>query len=133
MTADVEPFAEVNLAAEPDFRLGVLEICPSACRVRAGDTDQRLEPRVMQVLVTLARRPDQTVTRDQLIEACWGGRIVSDDAVNRVVAQVRALGRSADPQPFALETVPKVGFRLTRAEAAPPDGERTTSRTLAAS
>jgi TolB-like protein/DNA-binding winged helix-turn-helix (wHTH) protein/Flp pilus assembly protein TadD len=112
MSTAVAPPLEIDLAAEPDIRLGGLEVSPAACRVRAGGVEQRIEPRVMQVLVLLARRQGQTVTRDQLIEACWGGRIVSDDAVNRVVAQLRALARSLEPPPFDLETVPKVGFRL---------------------
>ena len=110
-----EPPRAVDLASEPDFRLGGLLVSPSACRVRAGGTDQRVEPRVMEVLLVLVRHADHTVSRDQLIDACWGGRIVSDDAVARVVAQVRALARSLEPAPFMLETVPKVGFRLTPA------------------
>jgi tetratricopeptide (TPR) repeat protein len=73
----------------------------------------------MEVLVVLARQAGRTVSRDQLIDACWGGRIVSDDAVNRVLAQVRALARLQDPPPFVLETVPKVGVRLIPGAAAP--------------
>src|SRR5579875_1533518 len=109
---DSEGGEEVDLAARGDFDLGGLTVSPSSCRVREGEREQRIEPRVMQVLVFLAARPGQTVTRDQLIDACWGGRIVSDDAVNRVLSQVRALGRAFEPYGFALETIPRVGFRL---------------------
>ena len=116
MTTAAEPSAAVDLAQEADFRLGGLFISPSAGRVRAGDAEQRVEPRVMEVLVVLVRNAGRTVSRDQLIEACWGGRIVSDDAVNRVLAQVRALARLMEPPPFALDTVPKVGVRLIPAQ-----------------
>jgi TolB-like protein/DNA-binding winged helix-turn-helix (wHTH) protein len=108
---------EVDLASERDFTLGPLGVSPSSCRVRVGRREQRVEPRVMQVLVVLARRLGETVTRDQLIEACWGGRAVTDDAVNRVLAQVRALSRTLDPPPFNLETLPRVGVRLILREA----------------
>ena len=118
MTSAHQPPAGVDLGREPDFRLGGLLVSPSAASVRAGAATQRVEPRVMQVLVVLARHAGRTVTRDQLIDACWGGRIVGDDAVSRVIAQVRRLGRIQDPPPFVLDTVPKVGFRLIPAEAA---------------
>jgi DNA-binding winged helix-turn-helix (wHTH) protein/tetratricopeptide (TPR) repeat protein len=102
---------KIDLAQEADFVLGGLRISPSACRVASGGDEERIEPRVMEVLIVLARSAGRTVTREQLIEACWDGRAVSDDAVTRVIAKLRALGR-ADPPHFTLETIPKVGFRL---------------------
>jgi DNA-binding winged helix-turn-helix (wHTH) protein len=116
MTSAAEPPAAIDLAQEADFRLGGLHVSPSTARVRWSGGEQRVEPRVMEVLVVLARHAGRTVTRDQLIDACWGGRIVSDDAVNRVLAQVRGLARLTEPAPFVLETVPKVGVRLLPAE-----------------
>lgn len=102
----------VDLAKAKDFRLGRLLVCPSGGVVRLGEREERVEPRVMQVLVVLAGAAGQTVSREELIAACWGGRFVSDDAVARAVAQVRSLARGVDPAPFMLETIPKVGFRL---------------------
>ena len=112
--------AKIDLAHEADFVLGGLRISPSACRVASGDKEERVEPRVMEVLIVLACHAGRTVTREQLIDACWGGRAVSDDAVTRVIARVRALGRETEPPHFSLETLPKVGFRLTVA-ARPAD------------
>ncbi len=112
MTADHDPEPNVDLAHEADFALGAMQVRPSASRVRVGDRDVRVEPRVMQVLVVLTRAGGATVTRDALIEACWGGRIVSDDAISRIIAKVRALARLSEPPAFVLETLPKVGFQL---------------------
>lgn len=103
---------KLDLAQEPDFRLGDLLVSPSTGRVRRPGADRRVEPRVMEVLVVLGRAQGRTVTREQLIDACWEGRVVSDDAIARIVGKVRALGRSLNPPPFELETIPKVGFRL---------------------
>lgn len=107
---------KLDLAQEPDFRLGGLLVSPSTGRVRGSGADRRVEPRVMEVLVVLGRARGRTITREQLIDACWDGRIVSDDAVARIVGKVRALGRSIKPAPFELETIPKVGFRLIERE-----------------
>lgn len=119
----------MRLAHEPDFWLGRLWVSPSSCRVRMDGLDRRLEPRVMQVLVALARAHGATVTRDELVDACWDGRIVGDDAINRVVGKVRGLGRVGDPPPFGLQTISRVGFRLIAAE--PPAPPRPTPADLA--
>lgn len=112
----------IDLAREADFQLGKLTLCPSACRVLAGGREQRVQPRVMEVVVMLVRNAGRTVTRDELIDACWAGRIVSDNAVNRILAQVRSLARLVDPPPFTLQTVPKVGVRLVPAQGSSQDG-----------
>ena len=56
------------------------------------------------------------VSRDDLIAACWDGRIVSEDAINFVVAQLRKLAQRTGA--FRLETIARVGYRLV-AEGAP--------------
>ena len=70
----------------------------------------------MQVLAALARMQDRVVSRDDLIEACWGGRIVGEDAINRCIGRLRRLAENVDGS-FAIETVARVGYRLTAATA----------------
>lgn len=106
-----------TLAETEDFRLGGMVVSPSTGRVLVEGEPTRVEALTMAVLVTLARAEGATVSRDALIQACWGGRIVSDDAVGRAIAKVRALERCATPAPFTLETVPKIGYRLIGAFA----------------
>src|SRR5262245_32582591 len=67
----------------------------------------------MQVLVVLARRRGQVVSRDQLIEECWAGRVVGEDAINRCIARVRRLAEAHGG--FSIETIARVGHRLTEA------------------
>src|SRR5262245_47064948 len=102
----------VDLAQEPDFALGPLQVRPSSREVlpAAGEREV-LEPRVMQVLVALARRPDQVISRDQLIDACWAGRVVGEDAINRCIGRVRRLSETHGG--FSVETIARVGYRLT--------------------
>ncbi len=110
MTADDEPTA-VDLAHEPAFTIAALAVSPPTREVAWPGHDDILEPRVMQVLVVLARHRHGVVSRDDLVQACWSGRVVGDDAVHRCIAKVRRLGEASGA--FTLETIPRVGYRLT--------------------
>lgn len=99
-----------GLAGEPSFTLGALEVRPATREVMTGGTADVLEPRVMQVLVTLANRRGQVVSRSDLIDACWDGRAVGDDAINRCVQALRRLGQTRGG--FAIQTIARVGYRL---------------------
>jgi len=103
----------VDLAHEAAFSLGALEIRPATREAVAGEATEVLEPRVMQVLVALARRRGEVVSRDELILSCWGGRAVGDDAINRCIARIRRLSESHGG--FSLETIARVGYRLSEA------------------
>ncbi len=119
------------MAQEADFTLGRLQVSPSRGLVSDGTTEQRVTPQVMQALLALLRAEGRTVTRDELVDACWDGRIVSDDAINRVIALLRGLARQFDPPPFQLHTIPKIGFRL-QVDEGPPASEPPTQTDAAA-
>lgn len=107
--------APVILAHTPDFAIGPLSVWPSTREVSAaGETREVIEPRVMQVLVALERAMGAVVSRDDLSQTCWEGRVVGDDAINRVISRLRRLAESSGA--FRIETVTKVGFRLVRSE-----------------
>jgi DNA-binding winged helix-turn-helix (wHTH) protein/tetratricopeptide (TPR) repeat protein len=118
------PGETIQLAEVADFWLGELWVQPSMRRVSAGAREEMVEPRVMQALVALAEADGSVVSRDALIERCWGGRIVGEDAINRCVAKVRRLAETAEPAAFNIETIAKVGYRLRSAprEAVPEAG-----------
>lgn len=107
----------IELAAMEDFSLGGLRVRPSLRRVEMAGETRDLAPRVMQVLSALASARPSVLSRDRLIELCWDGRIVGDDALNRCILALRNLARSFSPEPFAIETVPRVGHRLIAATA----------------
>ncbi len=99
-----------GLAGEPDFELGGLRVRPSTREVAGASTTQVLEPRVLQVLIALARRRGAVVSRSDLVAECWGGRSVGDDAINRCIQSLRRLGEALGG--FSIHTVKRVGYRL---------------------
>ncbi len=101
-----------DLLAGEGFLLGGCRVEPRALRVVRGGDSQRLEPRVMQVLLALARRPGRTVSREELLADAWNGAVITDDSIYRAIHRLRGvLGADAHGEP-AIETVPKIGYRL---------------------
>jgi TolB-like protein/DNA-binding winged helix-turn-helix (wHTH) protein len=106
----------VRLSAERDFSLGDLQIHPSVSETLRDGRSQHVEPRVMQVLVALAGAGGAVVSRDELIERCWDGRIVGEAAINRCISRLRALADRGDgTRSFNVETIARVGYRLQAA------------------
>ncbi len=105
----------IDLAHEAAFALGSLVVAPPTRQIRHDDgREEVLEPRVMQVLVALVQAEGAIVTRSELTERCWEGRIVGEDAINRVISRLRKLADGIGRDALRLETVTKVGYRLVR-------------------
>lgn len=103
--------ARVDLAHEPDFALGRIEVRPSLRELAGDGFRETIDRRVMQVLVALARAKGKVVSRDDLIESCWDGVIVGDEAINRCISRLRKAAE-ASGNAFAIETLSRVGYRL---------------------
>lgn len=101
-----------QLAKRADFDLGNITVRPSLRTVEGPGGVHKGEPKVLQVLIALADARGKVLSRDDLLNQCWDGRIVGDDAINRAVAEVRRITAAAGAD-LTLETVPRVGYRLS--------------------
>jgi DNA-binding winged helix-turn-helix (wHTH) protein len=88
----------------------------------ALDTDRRelrrgaqvvaLEPQVFDLLAYLVRHRERVVSRDELIESIWGGRIVSESALSTRINAVRNALRDSGTQQRLIKTLPRRGVRF---------------------
>ncbi len=118
---DLAPYHPATpLAQREDLRVGEGWVRPALLTVEGPRGSAKAEPRVIQVLLALADARGRVLSRDDLLRLCWDNRIVGDDAVNRAIAGVRRLAQATGAG-FEVETVPRVGYRLTGLdwEAAP--------------
>jgi DNA-binding winged helix-turn-helix (wHTH) protein/tetratricopeptide (TPR) repeat protein len=96
----------------PDFHLGEWRAHPSQCRLSRDGRTIQVRPKVMDLLVFLARAPGVVVAKETLLNQVWKSEAVSESALTRTVTELRqALGDSAEC-PRILETIPKRGYRL---------------------
>jgi DNA-binding winged helix-turn-helix (wHTH) protein/tetratricopeptide (TPR) repeat protein len=102
-----------ELAARPDFTLGLAAVSPSSRTIAGPGGTIDVEPRVMQVLVVLADAAGQVVTRGTLFDRCWGGVYVGDDSLNRTIGAIRKIAADVAGGSFEIETIPRTGYRLT--------------------
>src|SRR5262245_39699451 len=107
---DPEAWAPIDLARTPEFAIGSIRVTPPSCEMALATGVRRLEPRVMQVLIALWEGCGRVVSRDELIQRCWGGVIVGDNAIQQAVAAVRRLAALETPPAFGIETIPKIGY-----------------------
>ena len=71
-----------------------------------------VEPQVFDVLAYLVRHRDRIISKNELFDTVWQGRLVSDAALNsRISAARRAIGDSGNEQAL-IRTLHKRGFRF---------------------
>ena len=99
-------------AGRPALRVGRWRVDASADEIEADGRVVKLEPQNMRLLLTLAERPGQVVTTQELLDRVWRDLIVTPNSVYQAVAQLRKqLGDPAD-EPEYIQTVHRKGYRL---------------------
>ncbi len=100
---------------QPAFRVGDWTAIPARRLLRNGDGEITLEPRVMDLLICLARHQGDVVSGDQLVEEVWHGTIVSDSPIYQTLAKLRKALGDDHHAPRYIETIAKRGYRLIAA------------------
>jgi len=83
-----------------------------ACRLLRGGTEVRLRPLLVDLLVLLASRPGEVVTKDEILDRIWQGRFVSDSVLSRTMTELRHVLQDDYGHPRFIQTIPKRGYRL---------------------
>lgn len=108
------------------YQFDAVEVQPAAFTVLRDGHTADLEPKAVRVLLYLIEHRDRAVTKDELIENVWGAA-VTDNALTRIVAQIRReLGDDARQARY-IQTLPTMGYRfiadlrvVKAADRAPP-------------
>jgi DNA-binding winged helix-turn-helix (wHTH) protein len=80
--------------------------------LRRGEELITVEPQVFDLLVFLVQNRDRVVSKDDLIEAVWGGRIVSESTLTSRITAVRKAIDDSGVKQRSIRTVPRKGVRF---------------------
>lgn len=94
------------------FNVGGWLVVPSLNRVSRGEETVRLELKLMEVLVHLAERTGELVSKRELIDAVWKVEVISDGTLTRAIAVLRKALDDEARNPRFIETIPKRGYRF---------------------
>jgi Tol biopolymer transport system component/DNA-binding winged helix-turn-helix (wHTH) protein len=94
------------------YRFGDVTVDASDFRVRKNGEPQKMTPKAFEVLIYLIENRGRVVEKRELFDQIWRENFVTDNALTRVVKEIRhTIGDDASA-PRYIETVPKRGYRF---------------------
>lgn len=94
------------------YRFDRFELDLARFELRAGEERIAVEPQVFALLALLVENRERMVSKDELVEKVWDGRIVSESAISsRIKSARQALGDDGRAQRF-IRTIHGRGFRF---------------------
>ena len=99
------------------------EVHPAQRRLIVGGIPMAIGSRAFDVLLALARRPGEVVTKNELMEAAWPGRVVEENNISVQITNLRkALGKDA------IGSASRQGYQLCAHPRAEPSASRKSRR-----
>lgn len=108
MTTTSEP----SLDPDTPIYIGDWLVEPTKGRLSCAEQEVRLEPRAMDVLLCLASRPGEVISREDIESTVWAGMIVGYDSLASAIIKLRKAFADDSRNPQFIETVAKRGYRL---------------------
>ena len=95
-----------------NFRVGNFLIEPQLHNITGAEKTTRVEPKVMQVLVCLAKHAGDVLPKEKLIQSVWADTFVTDDVLTRSISELRKVFQDDAKEPRFIQTIPRSGYRL---------------------
>jgi len=102
----------------PVLKLGEFVLDESNARVTRDGVALEVPPKAFAVLCHLARNAQKLVTKDELLDAVWGHRHVSESVLKTTINQLRTQLGDDPRAPRYIETANRRGYRFV-AQVAP--------------
>ena len=97
---------------EGSFKVGEWVVEPEINLISQGNKVITLEPKIMKVLVCLAGRPGEVVSKPDLLTEVWTDTFVTDYVLTRSISELRRIFEDDSKDPRYIQTIAKRGYRL---------------------
>lgn len=94
------------------LQVGKWRVEPTSNRISCIAETIRLESQNMKLLLCLATRPGEVISREEIEGTVWRGLAVTPNSVYQGVTQLRRALGDDKAHPIYIETVPRKGYRL---------------------
>lgn len=105
------------------FRVGRWIVRPQLGEMECGDKIVQVKPRIMDLLVCLARHPGEVLSKAFLFETLWKGAFVSENTLVNAVSELRKALNDDAKEPLFIKTHSKRGYRLIATVSGVPEPE----------
>ncbi len=92
-----------------------IEIDPEKGEIRRQNIPVPTAPRVLALLHLLASNNERLVTKDEIVEKIWGGRVISDAAISTSIKEARQAVGDDGLRQSVIRTIHGQGFRCIAA------------------
>lgn len=99
-------------AVSERYQFDEYELDTGTYQLTAGSKPVHLEPRALDLLLYLVRHRDRVVGKDELLDAVWGDRFVSDAALTTALRTTRLAVGDDGTQQRVLRTVHRRGYQF---------------------
>ncbi len=96
------------------FGFGSFRLDTRLLELRDNETPVPIEPQVFDVLRMLIENRDRLVSKDELIDNIWDGRIVSETTLSTCINAVRRAVGDDGKRQEVIRTQPRRGFRFVQ-------------------
>jgi TolB-like protein len=112
LASDTEPTALGQGTAILQFTFGDYLLDPERRELTLGGQVVPVGPQVFDLLLHLVRNSDRVVSKDELLQAVWGGRIVSESTITSHINAVRKAICDNGEEQRLVRTIARKGFRF---------------------
>jgi DNA-binding winged helix-turn-helix (wHTH) protein/Tol biopolymer transport system component len=94
------------------MKFGEFTLDSKQARLSCQDKELSIEPKLFELLLLFVNQPNTIITRQDILDNLWADSLVTDNAINKLVANLRKVLADDPKNPRYIQTVPKRGYRL---------------------